>query len=114
MIAIVEYIDSIESSPSAAYICYACFHAMFSLLKMCLFLKGHRTSMQISIKCSVAVHCLIFIHEVKGMTNDFHKLVPQNDAHKNPWKQITNCCNHLTHTRKPLCRSAKVKSENPR
>ena len=23
--------------------------------------------MQISIKCSVAVHCLIFIHEAKGI-----------------------------------------------
>lgn len=27
-------------------------------------LKGH--IMQISMKCSIAVHCLIFIHEVKG------------------------------------------------
>ena len=30
-------------------------------------MKGYRVSMQISIKCSVAVHCLIFIHEAKGI-----------------------------------------------
>lgn len=31
-------------------------------------LKGYRnTIMQISMKCSIAVHCLIFIHEAKGI-----------------------------------------------
>lgn len=29
--------------------------------------KGYAPAMQISMKCSVAVHCLIFIHEAKGV-----------------------------------------------
>ena len=34
--------------------------------------------MQISIKCSVAVHCLIFIHEAKGIAKVTSNLLAQS------------------------------------
>ena len=34
--------------------------------------------MQISIKCSVAIHCLIFIHEAKGITKVTSNLLAQS------------------------------------
>ncbi len=34
--------------------------------------------MQISIKCSVAVHCLVFIHEAKGITKVTSNLLAQS------------------------------------
>lgn len=40
--------------------------------------KGHQVSMQISIKCSVAVHCLIFIHEAKGITKVTSNLLAES------------------------------------
>ena len=45
---------------------------------MCLLLKGYRVFMQISIKCSVAVHCLIFIHEAKGIAKVTSNLLAQS------------------------------------
>lgn len=45
---------------------------------MCLFLKGYQVSMQISIKCSVAVHCLIFIHEAKGIAKVTSNLLAES------------------------------------
>lgn len=41
-------------------------------------LKGHPLSMQISIKCSVAVHCLIFIHEAKGVAKVTSNLLAES------------------------------------
>lgn len=40
--------------------------------------KGHQVFMQISIKCSVAVHCLIFIHEAKGITKVTSNLLAES------------------------------------
>ena len=37
-----------------------------------------RVSMQISIKCSVAVHCLIFIHEAKGIAKVTSSLLAES------------------------------------
>ena len=34
--------------------------------------------MQISMKCSIAVHCLIFIHEAKGITKVTSKLLSES------------------------------------
>lgn len=41
-------------------------------------MKGYRVSMQISIKCSVAVHCLIFIHEAKGIAKVTSNLLAES------------------------------------
>ena len=43
-----------------------------------IFLKGYRVSMQISMKCSVAVHCLIFIHEASGIARVTSKLLAES------------------------------------
>ena len=41
-------------------------------------MKGYRGSMQISMKCSVAVHCLIFIHEAKGIAKVTSNLLAES------------------------------------
>lgn len=41
-------------------------------------MKGYRVSMQISMKCSVAVHCLIFIHEAKGIAKVTSNLLAES------------------------------------
>lgn len=40
------------------------------------FLKGY--AMQISMKCSIAVHCLIFIHEAKGIAKVTSNLLAES------------------------------------
>ena len=41
-------------------------------------LKGYRVSMQISMKCSIAVHCLIFMHEAKGIAKVTSNLLAES------------------------------------
>lgn len=43
---------------------------------MNLYLKGYR--MQISMKCSIAVHCLIFIHEANGIAKVTSSLLAES------------------------------------
>lgn len=43
-----------------------------------MFERMYSVSMQISVKCSVAVHCLIFIHEAKGIAKVTSNLLAES------------------------------------